>query len=228
MQNNGRRALNQTKIIRRDKTMGIVSRGTRALRGFILSYGPTSVKKRFWDKEFASGKWNFIDNTVGDPVYPALEKYARKGSILDLGCGPGNTANELAFDAYAKYVGVDISESALAKAAKRTEENGRSAKNSFAQSDFLGFEPGQKFDLILFRESMYHVPVGKVLPILAKYSQHLAKDGLFVVRLYTMRNGAPIYRPSKMFSIIADNYDVVDKTQDMKTGAAVIVFRPKA
>jgi len=36
--------------------------------------------------------------------------------------------------------------------------NGREDKNSFVRSDFLGYTPTQDFDIILFRESMDHVP----------------------------------------------------------------------
>ena len=136
--------------------MYIVDRTLRFARGFIASYGPSGVKKRLWDKEFSGTKWDFIDNTPGDCVYPYLEKYAHNGNILDLGCGPGNTANELAVDVYQTYVGVDISEVALAKAVRRTEENGRAGKNSFVNSDFLDYDPVVEFETILFRESMYH------------------------------------------------------------------------
>src|SRR5580658_7591782 len=76
--------------------MYIIDRTLRFTRGFLLSYGPTPIKKFFWDQEFSSGKWNFIDDTSGDCVYSHLERFAKDGSILDLGCGPGNTANELA------------------------------------------------------------------------------------------------------------------------------------
>ena len=69
------------------------------------------------------------------------KKYAQNGNILDLGCGPGNTANELASDVYRSYVGVDISEAALAKAVRRSKENGRQGKNSFVVSDFLAYKP---------------------------------------------------------------------------------------
>ena len=96
--------------------MLIVDRTLTFVRGFLMSYGPPGIKKRMWDKEFSGEKWNFIDNTLGDCVYPHLEKYAQGGDILDLGCGPGNTANELSADAYGSYIGVDISEAALAKA----------------------------------------------------------------------------------------------------------------
>ncbi len=102
--------------------MYVVNRALTFVRGFIMSYGPSGIKKQLWDKEFYGPKWDFIDNTVGDCVYSYLEKYARNGNILDLGCGPGNTANELAANVYQSYVGVDISEAALEKAAKRSRE----------------------------------------------------------------------------------------------------------
>jgi len=197
------------------------------MRGFLLSYGPESIKKKLWDKEFSSGKWNFIDNTASDCVYLHLEKYARGGSILDLGCGPGNTANEVANEAYSSYVGLDISDEALAKAKQRTEAEGRSAKNSFAQADFLSFEPNQQFDVILFRESMYHIPFGKIRPILEKYSKHLKDTGVFIVRMYTLENGKAKYRPTKMLDLIASNFNVVERAQYNDSGAAVIVFRPR-
>ena len=65
--------------------MYIVERTLTFVRGFLTSYGPTSIKKKMWDKDFSSGKWDFIDNTSGDCVYSHLEKYAQGGDILDLG-----------------------------------------------------------------------------------------------------------------------------------------------
>src|ERR1700679_383727 len=135
--------------------MNVVVRASLYAEGLLKRYGPSGMKKLFWDREFASGKWDFIDNTVGDPIYSHLERYVGHGSILDLGCGPGNTATELA-SPYQKYVGVDISEVALEKARQKTAETGRTGRNQFACSDFLSFDPGDKFDVILFRESMYH------------------------------------------------------------------------
>ncbi len=140
----------------------MIERSLQFARGFILSYGPQSVKRKFWEKEYRDNKWHFAENSSRDCIYPNLEKYARAGSILDLGCGSGNTANELRESAYSSYLGVDISEEALAKATKRSDANGRTGKNKFVRSDFLGFETNQEFDVILFRESMYHVPLEKI------------------------------------------------------------------
>ncbi len=208
--------------------MYMVNRSLKFVRGALLSYAPTKIKKLFWDKEFSSGKWNFIDNTAGDCVYGHLEKYAQNGSILDLGCGPGNTANELAESAYRSYIGVDISDTALAKARHRTEENGRTSKNHFVQSDFLSYAPAQRFDVILFREAMYHIPVGKIKPILDKYSKHLTDRGVFIVRMYLSENGKVKSRMMKMTEIIEANFEMVDKRQHGDPGPTIFVFRPKS
>ncbi len=205
--------------------MYIIDRTLRFTRGFLLSYGPTPIKKYFWDQEFSSGKWNFIDDTSGDCVYSHLERFAKDGSILDLGCGPGNTANELA-PIYRTYVGMDISDEALAKARRRSEQNGRADKNSFEQGDFLSYLPPQKFDVILFREAMYHVPLGKVKEVLDRFSPYLAGDGVFIVRLYVVENGKTKSRPSAMIGIMENEFDVVEKVHYQDSGATVIVFRP--
>lgn len=209
--------------------MYIVQRTLTFARGFLLSYGPTAFKRALWNKEFSSDKWDFIDETSADCVYSHLEKHAHNGDILDLGCGPGNTANELVEKAYSTYLGVDISESALEKAAKRTAENGRAHKNSFACSDFLGYQPPRNFDVILFRESMYHVPYGTVLELLEKYSKYLKSTGVFVVRMYTadFQTGEPKARVTKKVDLIKSKYAVVEEAKYDKPGIPmVLVFRP--
>lgn len=210
--------------------MNFIERSLTFARGALLSYGPRVLKRHVWDKEYRENKWHFADNTRGDCVYAFLERYARGGRILDLGCGSGNTANEMADSAYSCYTGVDISEEALAKARKRSKENSRENKNRFACSDFLAYEPADQFDVILFRESMYHVPLSKVTVLLDKYAKYLTEEGVFIVRLFagSRETSKSKYRPTAMLRIIAENFDVVEKRQYAEPGSpAVIVFRPR-
>jgi SAM-dependent methyltransferase len=210
--------------------MYIFRRALTFARGFLLSYGPVNAKKAVWNKEFSGDKWNFIDDTSNDCVYSHLEKHAQGGDILDLGCGPGNTANELAEDAYHTYVGVDISESALAKGMKRTIESGRKAKNSFVCSDFLNYTPPHDFDVILFRESLYHVPYGQVVEVLGKYSKHLKRWGVFIVRLYLTdhRTGVTKKRVKKKIDLIKREFEIVEVSEYNTPGLPIIVvFRPE-
>jgi cyclopropane fatty-acyl-phospholipid synthase-like methyltransferase len=182
---------------------------------------------RLWDQEFTTGHWDFIDNTMGDCVYPYLERYSRNGRLLDLGCGPGNTANELAASAYQSYVGIDISEAALQKGRKRSETNGRGDKNRFELGDFISYAPSQPFDVILFRESMYHVPLKQVKAMLLRYSNYLTDGGVFIVRMVTSRsNGTDNRRLKSMVDIIVQEFEVVENRSDGNGGPTVVVFRP--
>jgi SAM-dependent methyltransferase len=204
-----------------------VERSLRFVRGALASYGPSAIKRALWDREYSAGKWSFNDNTAGDCVYPYLKKYAKKGSILDIGCGSGNTANELELSAYSSYLGVDISEAALDKARRWSERNGRVDKNSFVQADFLEYVPSQQFDVILFRESLYLVPLGKVKVTLDRYSTHLKGGGVIIVRISTTENGKRKHRPTAMVHAIETGFDVLEKRQDGEFGPTVVVFRPR-
>jgi cyclopropane fatty-acyl-phospholipid synthase-like methyltransferase len=157
-----------------------------------------------------------------------VDRFAANKSVLDLGCGPGNTANEMA-PGYQKYLGVDISEEALAKGRRRTKANGRDAVNSFERGDFLSYVPPQKFDVILFREAMYHVPLGKVKETLDRYSKYLKDGGVFIVRMYTIdsKTRQSKNRPIAMLSVMEKEFDVIEKSHYEGPGATVIVFRPR-
>jgi len=194
-----------------------------------MRFGPSTLKARLWDNEYRGGGWDRIDHTSDDVVYRHLEKHSRNGAILDLGCGPGNTANEIANDKYTSYVGLDISETALTKARRRSEQTGRGQKNSFAQGDFMTFVPPRQFDVILMREAMYHVPHGGVAPLLTRLSRYLTPGGVFVVRMCLERNnGEPHPRLMAMIDTIEAGYDVVEKQNYGKPGPTVIVFRPRS
>jgi SAM-dependent methyltransferase len=206
--------------------MGVVMRVVLYGSGVLKRYGPSSLKKFFWDREFARGKWNFADDTSRDPVYLHLEKYVGPGSVLDLGCGQGGTAVELT-SSYQRYVGVDISEVALNRARKKVADVGRTSRASFACSDFLGYEPDQKFDVILFRESMYHVPLGKVKIILDRYTQFLTEEGVFIVRIGIHGpKGEKRFRPGAVVRSIEAEFDIVDKVENDR-GLVILVFRPR-
>ena len=209
-------------------TMNTTQKLLRITQSALKSYGPSSLKRILWDKEYSGDKWNFADHTEDDCVYSHLEQYAAAGSILDLGCGSGNTANELDPDAYKSYVGVDISEVCLRKARRRSAENGRADKNKFVRGDLLTYTPTQRFDVILFRESLYHVPIGKVGATLRRYAKYLSNGGVFVVRMGTSDvNGNPKSRPMAMIGVIEREFDLVENSHYRESGATVVVFRPR-
>ncbi len=189
-------------------------------RGLLLAHGPKGIKRSLWNAEFATGRWEGLAQTLGDCIYPFLEQYGKDGSILDLGCGSGNTGTELSANAYHDYTGVDISDVATDRARKRAEEDGRSEKNRYIQCDISTYEPTRQFDVILFRDSIYYVPGPKHKGMLDRYSKFLKPGGVFIVRLWT---GSGKY--SSIVDFIEGNFQIVEKNVSGPSKTVVLVFR---
>jgi SAM-dependent methyltransferase len=200
--------------------MNLFKRLRNRIRALLQAYGNRRIKRYLWNTEFSKGQWNCLDGTTGDCLYPYLEKYANQGSILDLGCGSGNTGNELPEGCYGEYIGVDISDVAIGKSQQRSEENGRAAKNRYFQSDIFSYVPAQQFDVILFRDSIYYVPQTKIKVMLERYASFLKPGGAFVVRMWS---GSGKYKP--IVDGIEANFSVVDKSSSGQPETLVIVFR---
>ncbi len=187
------------------------------LRRLIQTYGGRKAKSCLWNSEFARGRWKCLDDTAEDCVYPIIEKYANDGRILDLGCGSGNTGNELTATKYQVYTGVDISDVAIDKAKRRTEDNGRAMKNQYLQADIVSYQPTGRFDVILFRNSLYYVSRARIGAMLQRYSKYLKEGGVFIV---TMCNDSD--KNKGIVEII--NRDFKIKQEDCQQNTAVIVF----
>lgn len=188
-------------------------------RGLLQSWGSRGMKRAIWNREFANGRWKILDETPGDCVYLFLEKYGRQGRILDLGCGAGNTGNELRYDAYADYLGVDISDVAIERAREKSLANGRS-RNHYCQSDIYSFVPPYPCDVILFRETIFYIPLPRIRGMLERYCRHLTPRGCIMVRMYDRVKYASILR------VIEDHFHVNDWHRPEGENTVLVVFRP--
>ena len=201
--------------------MDIKTKIKNVVRGLKQQWGQFGTKARLWDSEFAGGRWDHCEQTPGDFVYDYIEKYCMNGRILDLGCGSGNTGTELRAHRYAHYLGVDISEVAIQKAAARTLQNGRADKNQYLTGDIVLFVPQQQYDVIMFRESIYYVPHLKLRSLLMRYSQFLTHDGVFLV---TVSNQAT-RKYKRIYRLIELNFAVLEKYSPSDSDDLVVVFK---
>lgn len=188
-------------------------------RGFKQKWGTASAKRRLWNREYAVCSWNQESEAADTALCGLIGRYARQGSILDLGCGAGNTVCELNSDVYDRYTGVDVSDVALDKAAARARFNGGNSRLTFRQSDILNYQPREAFDVILFRESIYYVPLRKLQGVLERYARHLKEDGVFIVTVFDSNAyGAVLAEIEAQFSV-TEKYTNHDKSQ------TILVFR---
>ena len=199
--------------------MNIAEKLRNIMRGRLKAWGTTMARRKVWNREFADGRWDYIEHTPGDCIYYYIEKYCNNGSILDLGCGSGNTGNELDKKRYGDYLGVDISDIAVQKAIARSARSGRTDKNSYFASDVCAYVPHQRYDVILFRESIWYIPRRKLKAVLDRYRKFLKESGVFVVRMYDR------HALADQVVLIKTNYDVIEEYLSNHSKDIVIVFR---
>jgi SAM-dependent methyltransferase len=200
--------------------MPLLARLKNYVRARTQLWAPAAIKKALWDNEYSAGRWNHCDDTRGDAVYPVIAAYAGGGSILDLGCGHGNTGSELPDDSYSRYTGIDVSDVAVQRARVRAEGSGRQGKNSYLQADILGYTTTQCHDVILFRESLYYFPRGRIIPLIDRLRPALKSHGVFIVTFYSAK---PYGR---IIAELENNLEVIGRTATA-TGALILVLRPR-
>jgi 2-polyprenyl-6-hydroxyphenyl methylase/3-demethylubiquinone-9 3-methyltransferase len=198
--------------------VGLLAKIQNRVRGVTQKWGSPAAKRELWNKEFAEGRWNNIEDTSGDIVYRFIEKYATNGAVLDLGCGSGNTACELNSTAYEEYLGVDISDVALEKAKARCKALNLDGKTAFAAGDIASFVPTKKYDVILFRESIYYVPKSRINSMLDRYLQFLRPEGVVIIRLHDQKQG------DEILSLIEPGRQAVEKHLP-ESGPIIFVLR---
>eukprot|EP01026_Neomeris_dumetosa_P080985 TRINITY_DN9036_c0_g1_i4.p1 TRINITY_DN9036_c0_g1~~TRINITY_DN9036_c0_g1_i4.p1 ORF type:complete len:267 (-),score=38.51 TRINITY_DN9036_c0_g1_i4:258-1058(-) len=76
-----------------------------------------------------------------------------RGSMLDVGCGGGFAARQLAAQ-YKSFVGIDYSDNLIAFA----QEHNASEKARFEVADLLTYEPVEQFDVVLMIGVLHHIP----------------------------------------------------------------------
>jgi len=181
-------------------------------------WGNPSQKKAIWDKEFTNGQWDYLENTGDDPIYHYLERFSNEGSILDLGCGSGNTGNEMDTRKYVTYTGVDISDSAIQIASDRSRNNFRQDKNEYVCADIFTYVPKRKYDVILFRESIFYIPKSKIRGVIDRFSDYLKERGVFIVRICDKK------KYESIVGLIKKHYCVLDKSSEDDT-YIILVFK---
>jgi hypothetical protein len=76
---------------------------------------------------------------------------------------------------------------------------------------------------------MYHVPSGKVKPMLDHFSKYLKEDGTFIVRINTSDGkGGHKQRLKAVLGVVETYFGVVERSHDdYVSEPMILIFRPK-
>ncbi len=112
----------------------------------------------FWDEQYRSGHWESLKSVDQRPRYYTIqgligENFPDKCQMLDVGCGEG-ILHDFVKDRADFYEGVDCAGAAIQSCLTRLTQNGNTA---FHVATFDQFNPGRKYDVIVFNEILYYM-----------------------------------------------------------------------
>ena len=160
-----------------------------------------------WEAQYAAGRWDFLAELSELARFSILAGYICHlkpgGTVLDTGCGQGVLLRRLPVSCYARYVGIDVSGSAISVAQEHGNE-----RSTFLAADCEEYSPAERFDVIVFNEVL--CCLRDPLPTVERYARSLNPGGLLLVSLCTAARGsATILRRLKRAYATVDEVRVV-------------------
>ncbi len=157
-----------------------------ALRKLLSGSAPKPRPPRYveqsqeqWEKEYTSERWDIFDTPAELSRYMIIVGYygyflKRAGRVLDVGCGYGTLQEKLLTVGYTSYVGIDLSNEAIKRAADKVDE-----RTEFQVADAREFHSEEPFDCVVFNEVLCYLP--DAVGVLRKYQALLQKDGIIII-----------------------------------------------
>ena len=141
--------------------------------------------KETWNKQFLAGSWSHLDSAPIEKTRHALialyaSHYFPEGKMLDVGCGLGTLRDFLGGPQQSSYVGLDVSDVAIATA--------RAKAGNFICGDASAFTTTENFQVIVFNEVLYYVDFEAII---GRFLGFLAEDGLLIVSMCKSEKSTP-------------------------------------
>jgi len=134
------------------------------------------IEEGYYDKAMSEG--NIIQRVWHKNRFNEIRKqFSKKGTVLDLGCGPGSLLAFLS-PVIEKGVGVDIAKKQIHFASKKFEDN---QKLKWICSNALNLNPHEKFDYIIIGEFIEHISFTDSVYLLRKVKELLKNTGRCII-----------------------------------------------
>ena len=183
----------------------------------VTRFGGTRLRRIALSGRHASGGWNFLEQSSVREMVSLAEEHCSHGRILDMGCGTGSLGAALDPQQYESYLGVELSKPGLEKALSRGL-----TKPRFEAGDIQTFDTDERFDLIVFEETLYYVNPLIRRKTLERYSRLLKPGGRIIV------TAAEPKRFANMLDMIRSDYEVLEDRTFTNSRRHLMVFRLKS
>ncbi|WP_432839960.1 class I SAM-dependent methyltransferase [Dactylosporangium sp. CA-092794] len=202
----------------------LFARLSRLLRGPVERFVRPNrrINSMMWDLQYALGFWRYLDRlSDGEMPFTLIETWAKRPSILDLGCG--SSANmPLPAGRYRHYHGVDVSRSAIQQARRLGRPD-----TSFEVADIRTFATGERYDAVLLREVLYYLTGEEARDLLLRLPAMLSDRGRIVVQIYDVAQARDIVEVIRACGVPIDR-EVPARLGDGPRGAFLVLKAPVA
>ena len=161
----------------------------------VLPYQPERWSTGDWAAAYSAGQLEYyaaLDELARYSIVLGYISWAgslradRAPAILDVGCGTGLLRERLGDSAFSSYVGVDISETAVALASAAGHPRSR-----FVVGDAADIDLG-RFDVVVLNEMLYYAPDAPAL--LRRVAGALEPDGLLIRSMWRHPGDRSLWR----------------------------------
>lgn len=197
----------------------------RLLQKFVrdpAGYG-RPIAKDALDREYSSGNWDHFFGWDELPRNLVLAgainfHFADAPRVLDLGCGNGRLATVFQRYSFSRYLGVDLSTEAIARARALGL-----ARMEFIEGNYETWRPDEKFEAISFNECIGYA--SDPAATLRAFSACLAPNGLFFLSHFRFGTYAAQWR--RMASVCDTVHATAVMSADGRQVWDIRVLRPK-
>jgi 2-polyprenyl-3-methyl-5-hydroxy-6-metoxy-1,4-benzoquinol methylase len=196
----------------------------KRLASLVGPYRPMSGGRQWLDAEYARGEWDYLRGPSELARFSIVAGYCRHykphGSILEIGCGEGLLPERLGLEGYSRYLGVDISREAIARAQPRQNE-----RTAFVAEDAMRLHLQDRFDVIIFNECLEYFD--EPLALLHRYEAFLHGTGIYIVSIF---DGIDTARSWKIWRMLRRRYTaeaVIHVSNEIRYAWTIKVLRPQ-
>ncbi len=161
-----------------------------------------------WEQGYEGGKWDYLNQLKELAHYSILigyiNYYKYNGAVLDVGCGEGILFDRMRSHSYSRYVGLDISQTALDHASKKKTQN-----SVFIKTAIQDYKSEENFDVIIFNEVLYYFE--SPLQIVKHYDSFLKDDGIFIISMFCSKEQPKFWKELDSVYIPLDETKVSNK-----------------
>ena len=169
-----------------------------------IIYKPDWVSIEEWNSGYSNRMWDYLYQLGELARYSVIVGYCQyfksTAKVLDIGCGEGILQERLGIHWYSKYVGIDISGTAIERAIKKQNE-----KTFFIREDATQYTPNERFDIIIFNECLFYFE--DPLKLVKRYESFLNHQGVIIISIFVNDSYMMVWR------ILEEEYSFVDETR---------------